>query len=159
VDRVLQDLHPDPEEAAGGVEEPAVGVELMAATPNTLGQGMSFPPRIGPDGRIAWSAGEDNVRDLIRVILMTETSERLMRETFGCGLRRYLFEPNIVTTRQQIQDGITQAIARWEPRVSVDSVTVTPNADDARRVDIVVQFRLVATQATSSLGLALQLQG
>jgi uncharacterized protein len=131
----------------------------MAATANPLGQGMSFPPRIGPDGRIAWSSGEDNVRDLIRVILMTETGERSMRETFGCGLRRYLFEPNTVTTRQQIQDGITQAIARWEPRVSVDAVTVTPNADDARRVDIVVQFRLVATQAASTLGLALQLQG
>ena len=132
---------------------------MAAAMPNPLGQGMSFPPRIGPNGRFAWSAGEDNVRDLIRVILMTEAGERLMREEFGCGLRQYLFEPNTATTRQRIQDGIAQAVARWEPRVTVDDVTVTPDADDGRRVDIVVQFHLVATQAAGSLGLALQLQG
>jgi len=30
------------------------------------------------------------------VILMTEPGERLMREHFGCGLRKFLFEPNTV---------------------------------------------------------------
>ncbi|MEI2692765.1 MAG: GPW/gp25 family protein [Anaerolineae bacterium] len=40
-----------------------------------------------------------------------------MRETFGCGLRRFLFEPNTVTTRQLIKERIADAIGRWEPRV------------------------------------------
>ena len=26
------------------------------------GQGLSFPPRLGPDGAMLWSAGEQNVR-------------------------------------------------------------------------------------------------
>jgi hypothetical protein len=153
VDRLLPDLSADPEEAAAGVEL------MPGASPNPLGQGLSFPPRVGPDGRLAWSSGEDNIRDLIRVILMTEAGERIMREEFGCGLRQYLFEPNTATTRQRIQEGVTQAIARWEPRVLVDDVTVDPDDNDARRVNIIIQFRLVATQAAGSLGLALQLQG
>jgi hypothetical protein len=99
------------------------------------------------------------VRDLIRVILTTEAGERLMREDFGCGLRQYLFEPNTVTTRQRIQDSITLAIARWEGRVSVDGVTVDPDDNDPRRVNVNVQFRLVATQSTGSIRLSLQLQG
>jgi uncharacterized protein len=132
---------------------------MSGATPNPLGQGLSFPPRVGPDGRLAWSTGEDNVRDLIRVILATEAGERLMREDFGCGLRQYLFEPNTVATRQRIQDSITQAIARWEPRASVDAVTVDPDGDDPRRVNVNVQFRLVATQSAGSISLSLQLQG
>ena len=33
-----------------------------------LGRGIAFPPRVGPDGRIAWSAGEDNIRDAIREV-------------------------------------------------------------------------------------------
>lgn len=131
----------------------------MNGTPDPLGQGLSFPPRIGPDGRLAWSAGEDNVRELIRVMLMTELTERIMRENFGCGLRQYLFEPNTVTTRQRIQDSITQAIARWEPRVTVDDVTVDPDANDPRRVNVNVQFRLVATQGAGSISFTLQLQG
>jgi Bacteriophage baseplate protein W len=132
---------------------------MRGATPNPLGQGLSFPPRVGPDGRLVWSSGEDNVRDLIRVILTTEAGERLMREDFGCGLRQYLFEPNTVTTRQRIQNSIAQAIARWEPRVSVNDVTVERDDTDPRRVNINVQFRLVATQSAGSIGLTLQLQG
>ena len=132
---------------------------MGGTTANPLGQGLSFPPRVGPDGRLAWSAGEDNVRDLIRVILTTEAGERLMREDFGCGLRQYLFEPNTVTTRQGIQDSIVHAIARWEPRVTVDDVTVDPDNDDPRRVNINVQFRLIATESAGSVSLTLQLQG
>ncbi len=132
---------------------------MSPATPNPLGQGLSFPPRVGPDGRLAWSAGEDNMRELLRVILMTQAGERVMRENFGCCLRQYLFEPNTVTTRQRIQNSIDQAIARWEPRVSVDDVSVDPDDTDPRRVNINVQFRLVATQGASSLSFTLQLQG
>jgi phage baseplate assembly protein W len=132
---------------------------VSGATPNPLGQGLSFPPRVGPDGRLAWSSGEDNMRELLRVILMTQAGERVMRENFGCGLRQYLFEPNTVTTRQRIQNSIEKAIARWEPRVSVDDVSVDPDDIDPRRVNINVQFRLVATQGASSLSFTLQLQG
>ncbi len=126
---------------------------------NPLGQGLSFPPRVGPDGRLAWSSGEDNIRDLLQVILMTEHGERLMREEFGCGLRQYLFAPNTVTTRQSIQQSIEQAVALWEPRVSIDDVAVNPDPDDPRRVNINVQFRIVATQGANSINFALQLQG
>ena len=132
---------------------------MNGTAPNPLGQGLSFPPRVGPDGRLAWSSGEDNMRELIRVILMTEFGERVMRENFGCGLRQYLFEPNTVTTRQRIQNSIQQAVARWEPRVAVDSVAVDPDDADPRRVNVNLQFRLVATQGPISLGFTLQLQG
>ena len=125
-----------------------------------FGQGLGFPPRVGADGRLAWSAGEDNVRESIRLILLTEPGERLMREEFGCGLRRFLFEPNTVTTRQLIRDRITQAIGRWEPRVALEAVDgrgrhrTTP-AWSA----ITILFRLVATQALGRMSLALQLEG
>lgn len=127
--------------------------------PDLLGQGLSFPPRVGPDGRLAWSAGEDNVRESLRLILLTERGERLMREEFGCGLRRYLAEPNTVTTHQQISDSISQSIQRWEPRVTVDEVRVEPDADEPSQVNVTILFRLVATQATGRLGLSVQLEG
>jgi uncharacterized protein len=127
--------------------------------PNLFGQGLSFPPRVGADGRLAWSVGEDNVRESIRIILMTEQGERLMRETFGCGLRQYLFEPNTVTTHQHIRDSIIHSINRWEPRVIVDDVTVEPDADEPRSAAVTIFFRLVATQAPGRMGLSLQFEG
>lgn len=126
---------------------------------NIFGQGLSFPPRVGADGRLAWSEGEENVRESIRVILLTEPAERLMREEFGCGLRRFLFEPNTVTTRTLIREAVANAIKAREPRVRVEQVTVEPDAEDPRLVAVEIHFRLVATQAVGSLGVTLQLEG
>jgi uncharacterized protein len=128
-------------------------------TPNIFGQGLGFPPRIGADGRLVWSVGEDNVRESIRLILLTEPGERLMREEFGCGLRRFLFEPNTVTTRQLIRERIAQAIGRWEPRVALEAVEVEADVNNPRLVAITVLFRLVTTQALGRMSLALQLEG
>jgi phage baseplate assembly protein W len=153
VDSVLQNLH-------SLSKKPALWVNAMNGSAiNPLGQGLSFPPRVGPNGQLAWSAGEDNIRELLQVILMTQAGERLMRENFGCGLRQYLFAPNTVATRQSIQDSIERAVALWEPRVSIDDVAVSPDPNDPRRVNINVQFRIVATQGASSINFALQLQG
>ena len=131
---------------------------MAVSRPNIFGQGLGFPPRVGADGRLAWSVGEDNVRESIRLILLTEPGERVLREEFGCGLRRFLFEPNTVTTRELIRDRITQAIVRWEPRVALESVEVQPDADNARLVVITITFRLVATQVLERIGLTLQLE-
>lgn len=111
-----------------------------------FGRGMSFPPRVGADGRVAWSEGETNVRESIRVILMTEPRERLNLADFGGGLGRFLFEPNTVATCQSIQDRIERALTQWEPRVRVESVDVEPQADDAEAAIATITYRLVATQ-------------
>lgn len=122
-----------------------------------LGRGMSFPPRVGPDGRIAWSEGEANVRESIRVILMTETRERLMLPEFGGGLGRYLFEPNTVSTRSQIRERILRALERWEPRIAVESVTVDPDPASAEAAIATVVYKLVATQARERVSLGITL--
>jgi phage baseplate assembly protein W len=126
---------------------------------NLYGKGLGFPPRVGADGRLVFSEGEDNVRESIRLILMTEPGERVMREEFGCGLRQFLFEPNTVTTRQLIAERIRRAIDVWEPRVEVDDVVVESDQDDQRLVAVTILFRLVATQAPGRMGLTLQLEG
>src|SRR2546421_3828268 len=111
-----------------------------------FGRGIGFPPRIGPDGRVAWSEGEVNVREAIRVILMTEQRERLRLPEFGGSLSRYLFEPNTVTTRHLMQDRITKALAEWEPRIRVESVEVEPDQIDPQAAIATITYRLIATQ-------------
>ena len=136
----------------------------MAATPNLaqteaalLGRGISFPPRIGPDGRIAFSAGADNVRESIRVILSTERRERLMLPQFGGGLAPYLFQPNIPSTHTLIEDRIRQALSRWEPRIELDSVRVVASAEEPREAIATIRYRLIATGAAARLDLTLRL--
>lgn len=131
----------------------------MTTSAALFGRGIGFPPRVGPDGRIAWSAGEDNVRESIRIILMTDERERLRLPEFGGGLTRFLFEPNTATTRQLIGDRITRALAEWEPRIRVESVSVDedPNDDDAAIATIT--YRLVATRTLERVSLNVALTG
>jgi phage baseplate assembly protein W len=123
------------------------------------GQGLSFPPRVGPDGAMVWSAGELNVRECICTILRTRPGERVERATWGCGLDRYLFEPNTVATLRLIVEDVQQALTRYEPRIRLDDVTAVLNPDDVRAVDITVSYTLVATGVPERLAMTLQSQG
>ena len=122
-----------------------------------FGRGVSFPFRVGPDGRIAWSAGEQNIVEAIQVILMTERRERVMLPEFGGGLRSVLFEPNTAATRARVQMLITNGLARWEPRISVQSVTVDPDPEDAQSAVATVVYTLVATQTQQRVSLTVTL--
>lgn len=124
-----------------------------------IGRGISFPPRVGPDGRVQWSEGERNVREAIQVILATEPRERILLPEFGAGLSRFLFEPNTVTTRSQIAERITRALGLWEPRISVESVSVDADAQDARAATATITYKLVATGARERLSLNITLAG
>lgn len=121
------------------------------------GRGMSFPPRVGEDGRIAWSEGETNIREMIQVILRTQERERLNLPTFGAGLQQYLFEPNTVTTRFQVQDRITKALQLWEPRISLTDVNVEEDPDDAQAAIATIEYKLVATQVKETINLSVKL--
>jgi len=128
----------------------------MAAA-NLYGKGLAFPPRVGPDGHVAWSEGEENVRESIRVILMTEPRERIQLAEFGAGLTRFLFEPNTPSTRFLIQERIRETIQRWESRVRVESVLVEPDPDDAEAAIATIVYRLIATQQRERLTLSVSL--
>lgn len=118
------------------------------------GQSLSFPPRVGPDGRLVWSSGELNVRESICVILRTKPGERLQLPDFGCGLDQYLFEPNNVANLRLIQEAVKQSLTRWEPRVKLDDVRVALNPADAQAVDITVLYTLVATRKRERVDLS-----
>jgi uncharacterized protein len=131
----------------------------MNDTGKILGKGIGFPPRVGTDGRVAWSEGEQNIRESIRIILLTELNERIRLPEFGGGLNRFLFEPNTATTGQLIKDRITKALAEWEPRITVQSVTVEPDAKDLQAAIVTIQYQLIATQVTEKVGLTVTLAG
>ena len=123
------------------------------------GKGISFPPRLGEDGRWAWSEGEKNVRDDIQVILLTDQGERLMLPDFGGDLNRYLFEPNTTTTRHRITTQITKSLEAWEPRVAIEDVEVEQDPDDPQAAVATLSYHLVASQGRRQVSLRVTLAG
>jgi phage baseplate assembly protein W len=94
---------------------------------------------------------------MIQVILRTQERERLNLPTFGAGLQQYLFEPNTVTTRFQVQDRITKALQLWEPRISLTDVNVEQDPDDAQAAIATIEYKLVATQVKETINVSVKL--
>ena len=110
-----------------------------------FGRGLAFPFQVGADGRLAFSEGAENIRQSIRIILLTEPRERIMRPEFGGGLRRFLFQPNTAATHRVIEEAIRTALGRWEPRIALDGVDVRGDPEEERRAVATIRYRLIAT--------------
>lgn len=103
-----------------------------------LGRGIGLPLAPDDDGRMPRAAGPEKVRQSIFIILDTEPGERLMRPGFGCGLRRFLMQPNNAATRAQVERAVTEALKRWEPRIVLAQVDVV--ADQANPALVLIEI-------------------
>jgi phage baseplate assembly protein W len=123
-----------------------------------FGRGLAFPPRV-VNGRVAWSEGEQNIREAIQIVLLTDERERIRLPEFGGTLREFLFEPNTVATRHRIEDRINVALSRWEGRIAVETIAVEPDADDPQTAIATITYRLVATQVVERTSVRVSLAG
>jgi hypothetical protein len=127
-----------------------------------LGRGWTFPPVPGGvpggSGGFPWQSGAALVRQSILLILDTEPGERVMRPDFGCGLTRYLMEPNNPTTRAAIAREITGALTTWEPRIELSGVDVSPT-DDPSGVLVSISYTHVRDASTGGLQFTLAVAG
>jgi len=123
------------------------------------GRGIAFPLRLTPEGRLAWSSGETNVRESIRILLLTAQGERLRRPDYGAGLERFLFEPNTTATWRAIEEVIRRQLAKWEPRVQVETIKVAADPNDPEAAIAELNFTLVATAQTGRMSLSIPVQG
>ena len=90
----------------------------------------------------------------MRLILGTSPGERPMRPEFGCPIHEHVFAPADATTTGLIAFEVRNSLRRWEPRIDVLDVEVTPARRPARRccyIDITYAHpRRPTTAATSS---------
>ena len=92
-----------------------------------IGAGVAFPLRLDPSGTVALVTGERELEEAIYLILATVPGERPMRPDFGCGIHDYVFAPADADTAGRLAYEVRTALDRWEPRVAVVEVVVTPS--------------------------------
>jgi phage baseplate assembly protein W len=123
---------------------------LPATNKAFLGIGWSFP--LATDaGQAEMAAYEEDVRQAILIILLTNDDERVMRPTFGAGLKRFVFEPINPTTMAALQRRVEDALIDWEPRIDVVSVSVASSPDQLSTVLIDITYRVRATNSVGNL--------
>lgn len=116
-----------------------------------LGRGWKFPVEVDATGRIALSDYEDDVREAVRIILMTSRGERVMRPDFGANLQDYVFASMSATTIGRIQASVQEALIKWESRIKVIAVKVEPDTGEVGKLLIDVEYRVRATNTRFNL--------
>ncbi len=106
-----------------------------------VGSGWAFPLRVSASGGFALVRRERELEEAMRLILSTYPGERPMRPDFGSRLRDYVFRGISDETMAELALEVRNALLRWEPRVEVEGVSVTPDLDDRALVYIDICYR------------------
>ena len=109
------------------------------------GKHLSFPFRIGKDGRTAEvTTLEEHVRDELIQLLLTNLGERPFLVEFGGGLRRLVFEPADETSAAVTKAMFTQAVSNWlGHRITLELLDVQVE-NETIQVDL--KYRIAGTE-------------
>jgi len=110
-------------------------------TQDFVGAGWAFPLGVAPQGGIALVRREVELEQAMRLILSTYPGERPMRPEFGSRIRDFVFRPVNVATIAELSNAVREALVRWEPRVDVEAVLVSPARGEQAMLLIDIQYR------------------
>ncbi len=116
-----------------------------------IGTGWKFPIRVNARGGLSFSRNEQDIEEAIWIILSTTKGERVMEPDFGCGIHDYVFMPNNPGTRGSIVYEVQKALAKFEPRIEVESVRVETFPDRENLLLIHVDYRVRANNTRRNL--------
>ena len=93
---------------------------------------------LGMNGQTGLSISEvEHIRQSVRDILVTPVGSRVMRREYGSLLSALTDQPQTPALRLQIMAACYSAIQKWEPRVSLTTITFElSDTDGGLYVDI-----------------------
>jgi len=90
-----------------------------------LGTGWNFPPTFHKEFRgVEMISDEPDIRSSLDILFSTDPGERVMQPTYGCALRKFVFEPMNVSTKTLMEKTIKDALMFHEPRIIVDKIQI-----------------------------------
>ena len=115
-----------------------------------IGSGWAMPLRTDATGSIALVSHEREIEESIRLILSTGYGERPMRPAFGCGIHDYVFASADGATAAGIAYEVRSSLERWEPRIEVADVAVSPQPTEGL-LYVDVRYRIKETNDPRNL--------
>lgn len=81
-------------------------------------------------------ADTDHLRQSVRDILLTPQGSRLARREYGSLLSALIDQPQNPALRLQVMSAVYVALSRWEPRLTLDSITISSSFDGSMVVEL-----------------------
>lgn len=115
------------------------------------GAGWRFPILPDATGTLGYVAGEPNVEQSLRILLLTELGQRVMRPDFGSKAARLVFAPGSVQYLGMLETTVREAIRDWEPRIELEYVNAETDPADATRVNVRIGYKVRPTDTRFNL--------
>src|SRR4051812_23513554 len=130
----------------------------MSIDKSFLGSGWAFPPvfsklppAMGGGGRVLMSGGEDDIRESLTILLSTTPGERIMQPAYGCGIKAHVFDTLSTSVITEIKNLIERAILFFEPRITLNAVTIRDDDAVHGRLDILIDYTIRTTNTRSNM--------
>ncbi|HCM9135080.1 TPA: GPW/gp25 family protein [Enterobacter hormaechei subsp. xiangfangensis] len=81
----------------------------------------------------------DHLRQSVRDILLTPQGSRIARREYGSLLSELIDQPQNRALRLQVMSAVYVALSRWEPRLTLDSITINSSFDGSMVVELTGQ--------------------
>jgi phage baseplate assembly protein W len=126
-------------------------VQVPDANNELIGTGISFPLQADQRGVLALSQGVSDIEQAMRLILGTAPGERPMRPEFGCAVHDLVFDTVDAEMVGKVETAVHRALARWEPRIDVESLDFDLAEVNEGKLIITINYRVVATSRLYNL--------
>lgn len=116
-----------------------------------LGTGWSFPPEFSKHGAVRMVSAEEDIRQSLLILLLTNPGERVLQPSYGCGLKSQVYENINEGTITALKDTITRAVLFFEPRVKLEQI----DADQSRCLEgflgLTLVYRIISINTRHNL--------
>lgn len=116
-----------------------------------IGSGWRFPILPDDTGSLAYVDSDANVEQSLKILLLTDLGERVMRADFGCKAPRLVFAPGSVQYLGLLETTVREAVRDWEPRVELGEVRAEADPGDETRVTVSISYRVRRTNTRNNL--------
>jgi len=98
---------------------------------------------------------KDQIKSNLVNLLLTDVGERVMNPTFGCDLKRFIFEGITESNISNLKESLANSIAVFVPEVSVTDIIVVPNTD-FNTIDLTINYILRISQTPDQVTVQFQ---
>ena len=98
---------------------------------------------------------KDQIKSNLVNLLLTDVGERVMNPTFGCDLKRFIFEGITESNINNLKESLANSIAVFVPEVSVTDIIIVPNTD-FNTIDLTINYILRISQTPDQVTVQFQ---
>jgi phage baseplate assembly protein W len=98
----------------------------------------------------------DTIRQNLKMLLLTSPGERIMDSNFGVGIRKFLFEQDTFSVREELQNKIATQVALYLNFIVIEEIDISPpNSNDENVMFIKIRYKVPSINTNDELNITL----